>query len=47
MIHNINPVILDLGLVQIRWYGFLYLISFVLGYILLKRNLKYRNINLK
>ena len=47
MIHNINPVIADLGLVQIRWYGLLYLLSFVLGYILLKKNLKYRNIDLK
>jgi len=47
MTHNINPVIVDFGLVQIRWYGFFYLLSFVLGYILLKKNFKYRNISLK
>jgi len=46
MIHNINPVIVDFGLVQIRWYGFLYLLSFALGYFLLKKNFKYRNIKI-
>ncbi len=47
MQHNINPVIVDLGLLEIRWYGFLYLVSFVLAYILLKKNFKYRGIKLK
>ena len=46
MRHNINPIIADLGPLQIRWYGFLYLLSFVLSYFILRRNFKYRNIKL-
>lgn len=47
MRHNINPVIVDFGAVQIRWYGLFYLISFVLGYFLLRKNLKYRSISIE
>jgi len=32
---------------QIRWYGFLYVLSFILGYILYKYNLKARGIKLE
>ncbi len=31
---------------EIRYYGLLYLVSFVLGYIFVKRNLKYRDIKI-
>jgi phosphatidylglycerol:prolipoprotein diacylglycerol transferase len=31
---------------QIRWYGLFYVISFILGYLLYRPNLKYRNVTL-
>jgi phosphatidylglycerol:prolipoprotein diacylglycerol transferase len=36
----IKPVFLELGPVQLRWYGLMYMISFVAGYFLLKRLVK-------
>ena len=29
-IHNLNPVLLDLGPVEIRWYGIVYVLGFFL-----------------
>lgn len=47
---QINPDIVKFNLfgmpLQIRWYGFFYVLSFVLGYILYKYNLKLKNITL-
>ena len=34
---NIKPVFLDLGPIQLRWYGLMYMISFIIGYFVLKR----------
>jgi phosphatidylglycerol:prolipoprotein diacylglycerol transferase len=34
---SIDPVFLNLGPVQLRWYGLMYMISFIVGYFLLKR----------
>lgn len=34
---NIDPVFLNLGRIQLRWYGLMYMISFILGYFMLKR----------
>jgi len=36
-VHNLNPVILDLGKVQIRWYGLMYVIGFIIAGFLLKK----------
>lgn len=33
--HNLNPILLDLGPLQIRWYGLMYVVSFVVAYFLL------------
>src|SRR5262245_66563413 len=33
----IKPVFLHLGPIQLRWYGLMYMISFVVGYFVLKR----------
>jgi len=48
---NISPDIAKFSLfgfpLQIRWYGFLYVLSFMLGYILYKYNLRAKGINLK
>lgn len=38
--HNIDPVIVALGPVEIRWYGTMYLVGFVLGFLLLARRHK-------
>ena len=35
-VHNLNPVLLDLGAVQIRWYGLMYVIGFLIAGFLLK-----------
>jgi len=35
IIHNLNPVLLDMGFFQLRWYGLMYVIAFILGYYLL------------
>ncbi|MDD4975941.1 MAG: prolipoprotein diacylglyceryl transferase [Bacteriovorax sp.] len=35
-VHNLNPVLLDLGPVQIRWYGLMYVIGFIIAGYLLK-----------
>jgi len=42
MIHhpNINPVAVDLGPLQIHWYGLMYLAAFVCGYFILYRQAK-------
>ncbi len=34
---NISPVIFSLGPLQLRWYGTMYLIGFVVGYLLMRR----------
>jgi phosphatidylglycerol:prolipoprotein diacylglycerol transferase len=35
-VHNLNPVLLDLGKVQVRWYGLMYVIGFVIAGFLFK-----------
>jgi phosphatidylglycerol:prolipoprotein diacylglycerol transferase len=35
-IHNLNPILLNLGPVQVRWYGVMYVIGFVIAGYLLK-----------
>ena len=38
LIHpSIDPVILSLGIVQIRWYSLAYIIGFILGIYVLKK----------
>ena len=37
-IHRIDPILLSFGPFRVAWYGIMYLISFTLGYLLLKRN---------
>jgi phosphatidylglycerol:prolipoprotein diacylglycerol transferase len=47
---NISPDIVKFTLfgmpLQIRWYGLFYVISFILGYLLYRPNLKYRGVTL-
>ncbi len=44
---DINPSIIKFGSLDIRWYGFFYIVGFLVGYIFLRKLLKYREINLK
>jgi len=41
---NIDPVFLHLGPVQLRWYGLMYMISFIVGYFALKRLAKIKKL---
>ena len=43
---NIDPVFLRIGPVQLRWYGLMYMLSFIIGYFVLRRFAKYRKLNL-
>ena len=48
---DINPDIAKFSLfglnLQVRWYGFFYVLSFILAYLLYRKNLKLRGIELK
>lgn len=45
-IHNIDPVLLHLGPLEIRYYGLAYVLGFVLGYFILKQLIKKKNVAL-
>ncbi|HLH30229.1 MAG TPA: prolipoprotein diacylglyceryl transferase family protein, partial [Terriglobia bacterium] len=34
---NIDPVFLRLGPVQLRWYGLMYMLSFIIGFFVMRR----------
>jgi len=44
--HNINPVILDLGPVEIRYYGLVYVLGFVLVFLYFRYLIKSRKLKL-
>lgn len=43
---NIDPVFLRIGPVQLRWYGLMYMLSFIIGYFVLRRFAKTRKLSL-
>jgi phosphatidylglycerol:prolipoprotein diacylglycerol transferase len=43
---NIDPVFLRIGPVQLRWYGLMYMLSFIIGFFVLRRFAKYRKLSL-
>src|SRR5262249_37613534 len=43
---NIDPIFLRIGPVQLRWYGLMYMLSFIIGFFVLRRLAKYRKLNL-
>ncbi|MEK6867905.1 MAG: prolipoprotein diacylglyceryl transferase [Nanoarchaeota archaeon] len=45
-IHNIDPVLLDLGPIEIRYYGLVYVIGFIVAYFLLRYLSKRKNVAL-
>ena len=40
IIHNFNPILVDLGLLQIRWYSIAYILGIILGWIYATRIIK-------
>src|SRR6266481_1359098 len=43
---NIDQVFLHLGQVQLRWYGLMYMLSFIIGFFVLRRFARYRKLNI-
>ena len=43
---NISPVFLQLGPIQLRWYGLMYMISFIVGYFVMKRLAKKKKLSM-
>jgi len=43
---NIDPVFLRIGPVQLRWYGLMYMLSFILGFFVMRRLAKQRKLDL-
>jgi phosphatidylglycerol---prolipoprotein diacylglyceryl transferase len=43
---NIDPVFLRLGPIQLRWYGLMYMLSFIICFFVLRRYAKYRKLQL-
>lgn len=44
--NTLNPVILDLGPVEIRWYGLMYVIGFIIAYFLIPKLSKHFKIDI-
>lgn len=40
----IDPVLFSIGNLHIRWYGLMYIISFLIGYVFVKRNIRAKKI---
>lgn len=45
-INNINPVLLSIGPLEIRYYGIIYALGFVIGYFFLKHRIKQKRLKL-
>jgi phosphatidylglycerol:prolipoprotein diacylglycerol transferase len=43
---QIDPVFLHLGRIQLRWYGLMYMVSFIAGYFVLKRLAKRKKLGM-
>ncbi len=43
---NIDPVFLRIGPVQLRWYGLMYMLGFIIGFFVLRRFAKHRRLNM-
>ena len=43
---SIDPVFLHLGPIQLRWYGLMYMLSFIIGFFVLRRFARYRKLNI-
>ena len=47
IIHNFDPILIDLGFFQLRWYSLAYILGIILGWVyaikIIKKNRKYYN----
>jgi phosphatidylglycerol:prolipoprotein diacylglycerol transferase len=43
---SIDPVFLHIGPLQLRWYGLMYMLSFVMGFFVLRRFAKFRKLDM-
>jgi phosphatidylglycerol:prolipoprotein diacylglycerol transferase len=43
---HLDPVFLRIGPVQLRWYGLMYMLSFIIGFFVLRRFAKYRKLSI-
>lgn len=43
---NIDPVFLRLGPIQLRWYGLMYMLSFIICFFVLRRYAKYKKLQM-
>jgi len=44
--HNIDPVLFKIGIFELRYYGLIYVIGFILGYFLLKKLVKEKHLHI-
>ena len=45
IVHNFDPVLIDLGLFQIRWYSIAYILGIILGWMYAIKIIKLTTIN--
>ena len=45
IVHNFDPVLIDLGLFQIRWYSVAYILGIIIGWIYAAKIIKFTTIN--
>jgi phosphatidylglycerol---prolipoprotein diacylglyceryl transferase len=45
IIHNFDPVLIDLGFFQIRWYSLAYILGITLGWLYINKIIKFLNTN--
>ncbi len=45
-VHNLNPILLSLGPIEIRWYGLMYVLSFIIVYIYARAVVKHKKIDI-
>ena len=45
IVHNFDPVLIDLGLFQIRWYSIAYILGIIIGWVYATKIIKLTTIN--
>jgi phosphatidylglycerol:prolipoprotein diacylglycerol transferase len=45
--HNLNPILVSIGPIDIHWYGIMYVISFILVYFYVRAAVKHKKLNLE
>ena len=45
IVHNFNPVLIDLGLFQVRWYSIAYILGIIIGWIYAIKIIKFTSKN--